>query len=132
MARRHEFRPGDWESAAVRVDEIISAHSGEDSFEEALKLHPTVNDAVVVGVPDDKFGQAITAVVEPAAGASIDEATLIAEVKAHLAPYKAPKRVLVVDTIGRAPNGKVDYKRHLTYALDQLGIEPSPIPVANA
>ena len=44
----------------------------------------------------------------------------------------ALKRVLVVDTIGRAPNGKVDYKRHLTYALDQLGIEPSPIPVANA
>ena len=38
MARRHEFRPGDWVSAAVRVDEIISAHSGEDSFEEALKL----------------------------------------------------------------------------------------------
>ena len=38
MARRHEFRPGDWESAAVRVDEIISAHSGEDPFEEALKL----------------------------------------------------------------------------------------------
>ena len=102
------------------------------TVEEALKLHPTVNDAVVVGVPDDKFGQAITAVVEPAAGATVDEASLIAEVKAHLAPYKAPKRVLVVDTIGRAPNGKVDYKRHLTYALDVLGIEPSPIPVANA
>lgn len=38
MAKRHEFRPGDWESAAIRLDEIISAHSGEDSFEEALKL----------------------------------------------------------------------------------------------
>ena len=135
--------PGDW--ATVEEDGTISLlgrgsvcinTGGEKVFpeevEEALKLHPTVNDAVVVGVPDDKFGQAITAVVEPAAGASIDEATLIAEVKAHLAPYKAPKRVLVVDTIGRAPNGKVDYKRHLTYALDQLGIEPSPIPVANA
>jgi acyl-CoA synthetase (AMP-forming)/AMP-acid ligase II len=80
---------------------------------------------VVVGVPDDKFGQAITAVVEPAAGATIDEATLIAEVKAHLAPYKAPKRVLVVDTIGRAPNGKVDYKR-LTTASGWP--PPSPAP----
>jgi len=38
LARRHDFRPGDWESVALRVDEIISAHSGEDSFEEALKL----------------------------------------------------------------------------------------------
>lgn len=38
MAKRHEFRPGDWESVAVRLDEIISAHSGEDPFEEALKL----------------------------------------------------------------------------------------------
>ena len=38
MAKRHEFRPGDWESVATRLDEIISAHSGEDPFEEALKL----------------------------------------------------------------------------------------------
>lgn len=38
MAKRHEFRPGDWESVALRLDEIISAHSGEDPFEEALKL----------------------------------------------------------------------------------------------
>ena len=38
MAKRHEFRPGDWESIAFRLDEIISAHTGEDPFEEALKL----------------------------------------------------------------------------------------------
>lgn len=38
MAKRHEFRPGDWESVATRLDEIIGAHSGEDPFEEALKL----------------------------------------------------------------------------------------------
>ncbi len=61
-----------------------------------------------------------------------DEADVIAHVKAHLAHYKAPKRVLVVDTIGRAPNGKVDYKRHLEESLVDLGIAPSPIPVANA
>jgi len=38
MTRRHRFRHGDWESAALRLDEIICAHSGEDPFEEALKL----------------------------------------------------------------------------------------------
>ena len=68
-------------------------------------------DAVAVGVPDDKFGEAITAVVELAPGATLDEGDVIAHVKSRLAAFKAPKRVLQVDTIGRAPNGKVDYKR---------------------
>jgi len=135
--------PGDW--ATVDVDGSISLlgrgsvcinTGGEKVFpeevEEALKLDPSVDDAVVVGVPDDKFGQAIIAVVEASPGATIDGAALIAHCKTKLAHYKAPKRVLVVDTIGRAANGKVDYKRHLEYALGELGIEPSPLPVANA
>ncbi|MGI9576954.1 MAG: AMP-binding protein, partial [Microthrixaceae bacterium] len=93
-----------------------------EEVEEVLKLDDTVADAVVVGVPDEKFGEAITAVVEPS-GASPDEAALIAHVKDHLAHYKAPKRVIEIDTIGRAPNAKVDYKRMKAYALDQLGID---------
>ena len=52
----------------------------------------------------------------------LDEQALIDHVKAKLAPYKAPKRVLRIDTIGRAPNGKVDYRRMKQYALDTLGI----------
>ena len=48
---------------------------------------------------------------------------LIAHVKGALAHYKAPKNVLFVDTIGRAPNGKVDYKRMKAHALDELGID---------
>jgi fatty-acyl-CoA synthase len=91
-----------------------------EEVEEVLKTHPDVHDAVAVGVPDEKFGEAITAVVEPNPGSSIDEGDVIAHVKANLAAYKAPKRVLVVETIGRAPNGKVDYKRHRQYAVDQL------------
>ena len=94
-----------------------------EEVEEALKLHGHVADAVVVGVPDEKFGEAITAVVEPG-DRPIDESELIAHVKEHLAHYKAPKSVLTIDTIGRAPNGKVDYKRMKAYALDQLGIRP--------
>jgi fatty-acyl-CoA synthase len=126
--------PGDY--ATVDADGTISLlgrgsvcinTGGEKVFpeevEEALKTHDTVADAVVVGVPDDKFGQAIVAVVEPADGCVLDDGELVAHVKAHLAAYKAPKRIVEIDTIGRAPNAKVDYKRMTAYALDTLGIE---------
>ena len=93
-----------------------------EEVEEALKTHPLVHDAVVVGVPDEKFGEAITGVVELAPGSTVDAEELTAHVKERLAHYKAPKNVLFVDTIGRAPNGKVDYKRAKQLALDELGI----------
>ncbi|HKY14980.1 MAG TPA: AMP-binding protein, partial [Microthrixaceae bacterium] len=125
--------PGDW--ATVDADGTINLlgrgsvcinTGGEKVFpeevEEALKEHPTVYDAVVVGVPDDKFGEAITAVVEPLPGATLVDADLIAHVREHLAAYKSPKRILPVDSIGRAPNGKVDYARWKGYALEQLGV----------
>jgi fatty-acyl-CoA synthase len=124
--------PGDY--ATVEADGSITLlgrgsvcinTGGEKVFpeevEEALKTHDTVADAVVVGVPDDKFGEAITAVVEPAEGFVVDGGELIAHVKDHLAHYKAPRSVLEIDTIGRAPNGKVDYKRMKQFALDTLG-----------
>jgi acyl-CoA synthetase (AMP-forming)/AMP-acid ligase II len=82
-----------------------------EEVEEALKTHPAVRDAVAVGVPDEKFGEVVAAVVEPADGAEVDAADVIAHVRTKLAAYKAPKQVMVVPTIGRAPNGKVDYKR---------------------
>ena len=82
-----------------------------EEVEEVLKTHPAVLDAVAVGVPDEKWGEAICAMVEAAPGTEIDEADVIAHVKGRLSAFKAPKRVLTVDTIGRAANGKVDYKR---------------------
>jgi acyl-CoA synthetase (AMP-forming)/AMP-acid ligase II len=81
-----------------------------EEVEEMLKRHPTVADAAVVGVPDERFGEAITALVEAHAGDVVDETELIAHVKEHLAGYKAPKRIIPVDSIGRAANGKLDYK----------------------
>jgi fatty-acyl-CoA synthase len=95
-----------------------------EEVEEALKTHPAVRDAVAVGVPDERFGEAITAVVEPAPGAALDEADVIAHVKARLASYKAPRRVIAVDAIGRAPNGKVDYRRLRRLAEERVGATP--------
>ena len=72
-------------------------------------------------MPDERFGEAITARRRARAPATtIDEAELIAHVKSKLAAYKAPQRVVVVDTIGRAANGKVDYKRLKGFATDEL------------
>jgi acyl-CoA synthetase (AMP-forming)/AMP-acid ligase II len=88
-----------------------------EEVEEALKRHPSVRDAAVVGVPDERFGQAVTALVEPVPGVELDEAELIAHVRSTLAAYKSPKRVLRVDAIGRAANGKLDYKRLTSEAV---------------
>ncbi len=93
-----------------------------EEVEEVLKLHPSVHDAVAVGVPDEKFGEAITALVEARPGETIEEGDVIRHVRSKLAAYKAPKRVLVLDTIGRAPNGKVDYKRLRAEAVERLGL----------
>jgi fatty-acyl-CoA synthase len=94
-----------------------------EEVEEVLKTFESVTDAVAVGIPDEKFGEAITAVVELAPGEELDEGAVITHVKGKLAAYKAPKRVLAIDTIGRAPNGKVDYKRLKGWAADQLGVQ---------
>ena len=94
-----------------------------EEVEEVLKTHESVADAVAVGIPDEKFGEAITAVIELLPGADFDESAIVIHVKGKLAAYKAPKRVLSIDTIGRAPNGKVDYKRLKIWAADQVGVE---------
>ncbi|MFT7600920.1 MAG: acyl-CoA synthetase (AMP-forming)/AMP-acid ligase II [Acidimicrobiales bacterium] len=88
-----------------------------EEVEEVLKLHPGISDAVAVGIPDDRFGQAVIAVVET--GDGVDEDDVIAHVKSHLAAYKAPKRVFPVASLERAANGKVDYKRWTSHAEAQ-------------
>lgn len=87
-----------------------------EEVEEALKQHPDVEDALVVGLADEKWGQAVTAVVELRAGADFDEDALRAQVRARLAGYKTPKRVFAVDRMFRAPNGKADYKSARRFA----------------
>ncbi|MGB6058753.1 MAG: acyl-CoA synthetase [Microthrixaceae bacterium] len=84
-----------------------------EEVEEALKSHPAVHDANVVGVPDEKWGSAVQAVVslEPSFTAGPD---LVDELTAHcrsrIAAYKCPKRIVIVDRVERGPNGKPDYR----------------------
>lgn len=93
-----------------------------EEVEEALKTHPAVRDAAVVGVPDERFGQAITAVVELTAGADASEEELTEHVKARLAHFKAPRHVVFVPSLGRSPAGKVDYRGLASLAGEELGL----------
>jgi fatty-acyl-CoA synthase len=94
-----------------------------EEVEEAMKTHDAVRDAVVVGIPHPTYGEQIVGVIELHEGADTPaEAEMIAHVKDRLASYKAPRRVRAVTTIGRAPNGKVDYKRHQAESVDDLGV----------
>jgi len=112
--------PGDW--VVVETDGSLTLlgrgnacinTAGEKVFpeevEEALKTHPSVEDALVVGLPDEKWGQAVTGVVQLAEGCELDEATLRAHVRRSLAGYKTPKRIFLADRSLRAANGKADY-----------------------
>jgi acyl-CoA synthetase (AMP-forming)/AMP-acid ligase II len=92
-----------------------------EEVEEVLKLHPAVRDAAVVGVPDTRFGEAVTALVEARAGTTLVPADVIDHVKGRLARYKAPKQLIVVESIGRAPNGKLDYRRLRERAVRETG-----------
>lgn len=78
-----------------------------EEVEEMLKTHPAVDDALVFGAADEKWGQVVTAVVET--HAPVDPEDLRAHVRQHLAAYKTPKTVQIVTKVPRAPNGKADY-----------------------
>ena len=91
-----------------------------EEVEAALKSHPLVYDAVVVGVPDDRFGQRVCAVVQPRGDAvpSLDD--LAAHCREHVAGYKIPRDLVLVDEVVRSPVGKPDYRWAERVALDAL------------
>jgi fatty-acyl-CoA synthase len=127
--------PGDW--ARVDADGKIALlgrgsncinTAGEkvypEEVEEALKTHPAIEDALVLGVPDEKWGQAVTGVVTLHNGSAFDETELREHVRQSLAGYKTPKRILIADIPLRAPNGKADYKTVSEFARRALGLTP--------
>jgi len=95
-----------------RGSQVINT-AGEKVFpeevEEAVKRYRGVQDCLVIGLPDDKFGQIVVAVASVELGVTVVEPDVIAFVKTQLSGFKAPKRVIVVGEVPRAPNGKADY-----------------------
>ena len=93
----------------------VSINSGGEKIypeevEAALKGHPDVFDALVVGVPDERFGQHVAAVVQPREGTRPTLADLDAHVRTEIAGYKVPRRLWLVDEVKRSPAGKPDYR----------------------
>jgi acyl-CoA synthetase (AMP-forming)/AMP-acid ligase II len=88
-----------------------------EEVEGVIKSLAGVRDAAVVGVPDPRFGQQVVAVV---VGDGIDESTVIDHVKARIAHYKAPRRVLFVESLERRENGKLDHALWTSRAATSL------------
>ena len=112
--------PGDF--ATVEADgqvtllgrgSIVINTGGEKVFPEevegVLNAHPDVFDVLVVGVPDERWGERVTAVVQARAGRAPTVEVLAAHCRTHIAAHKAPKQVFLVSEISRAPSGKPDY-----------------------
>lgn len=119
--------PGDmaeWtEGGRLRLigrDSMVINTGGEKVFaeevEEALKRAPGVVDAIVVGVPDEKWGKAIVALVQ--ASSDFDEAAVKGYLLKELAPYKIPKRFIQLDEVPRHASGKSDYRRAAALAAE--------------
>jgi fatty-acyl-CoA synthase len=93
-----------------------------EEVEQVLRAHPAVRDAAVVGVPDDRWGEMVTALVEITDGSLVADDALEPELRAHarasLAGYKVPKRCFAIETITRTVAGKPDYRKLRAIALE--------------
>ena len=80
-----------------------------EEVEEAIKTHPSIDDCLIFGVADERFGQRVVGVVSQRAGHTFAAEELIAHCKTLLAAYKAPRELVVVDAVPRTAAGKADY-----------------------
>ena len=96
-----------------RGSQVINS-GGEKIFPEeveaAVKSHPSVYDAVVVGVPDERWGQRVAAVVQPRGGTTPTLDDLQEHCRTKLAGYKVPRELHLVELMQRSPSGKPDYR----------------------
>ncbi|HEY5637428.1 MAG TPA: long-chain-fatty-acid--CoA ligase [Burkholderiales bacterium] len=106
-------------------DMILSG--GENVYsaevEDALCAHPSVAEAAVIGLPDEKWGEAVAAIVTLAPNAAVDEAALIAHCRARIAGYKCPRTVTIVEALPKSAAGKV-LKAELRAQFSRSSIRP--------
>ena len=98
-----------------------------EEVENALKSHADVFDVVVVGVPDERWGERVVAVVKARPGAAPTADDLAAHAREHIAGYKVPREVHLVDEVVRSPSGKADYRwakehRHQQVLTHDFGV----------
>jgi acyl-CoA synthetase (AMP-forming)/AMP-acid ligase II len=97
-----------------------------EEVEMAIKAHPAVYDVLVVGVPDDRYGQAVAAVVQPREGETVELEELRTFLRAHLSGYKLPRVLTLVEEIPRNATGKAQYPRAKELALESLAARQTP------
>jgi long-chain acyl-CoA synthetase len=92
-----------------RKDMVITggANVYPAEVEAVLVAHPDIAEVAVIGLPDDEYGEIVTAVVVPEAPGAIDAAAVVAYAREHLVRYKSPRRVEIVAALPRDPMGKV-------------------------
>lgn len=131
--RRHVV-PGDWARARGdgsiellgRLSAVVNT-GGEKVFpaevETRLLTHPSVDDAIVFGLPDARFGEVVSAMITPAPGHRIDLAELRSHLDEELAGYKKPRHFFVRSTLGRSQTGKVELARVKEDAAGELAAQ---------
>lgn len=98
-----------------------------EEVEGALKSHPDVFDALVIGVPDERLGQRVAAVVQPRPGRTPTLSSLDSHARNEIAGYKVPRTLWLVDEVKRSPSGKPDYRWAQSYAQDHEPTEQTAI-----
>jgi fatty-acyl-CoA synthase len=107
-------------------DSLVINSGGEKVFveevEAAVRRHPGVLDALVVGRPSERFGEEVVALVQVRPGTDVTASDIRAFAAQSIARFKAPRAVLVCDHIARHPSGKADYGWARRAALDAVEV----------
>ena len=108
-------------------DSTVVNSGGEKVFveevEEAIRRHPNVADAVVVGRPSDRFGEEVVAVVQPRTGTTVTPAEIRDFAATTVARFKAPRALVIVDRVARHPSGKADYRSAREATRNAVSVE---------
>jgi acyl-CoA synthetase (AMP-forming)/AMP-acid ligase II len=106
----------------------VSINSGGEKIfpeevEGALKSHPDVFDVLVVGLPDDRWGESVAALLQPREGRTPTLEALQEHARGQIAGYKVPRTLMLVEEVPRLPNGKPDYRTAKATARKRAGLD---------